>query len=81
MPAGTKSNYQNHTYWKNFFIAEAISGDASGDGLVNIDDVIAIVNYIIGNVPANFIKANADMNGDGNITVSDAAAVVNKILN
>ncbi|MCR4916520.1 MAG: leucine-rich repeat protein [Prevotella sp.] len=81
VPAGTKSNYQNHTYWKNFFIAEALSGDASGDGGVDIDDALAIVNYILGQPSDGFVEANADVNGDGKITIADAVSLVNMILN
>ncbi len=55
-------------------------GDANGDGSVNIVDVVAVINYIIGNDPEPFIIENADVNGDGIINVLDAVGTVNIIL-
>jgi len=55
-------------------------GDANGDGSVNIVDVVAVINYIIGNDPEPFIMENADVNGDGIINVLDAVGTVNIIL-
>ena len=59
----------------------SISGDANGDGDVNISDAVAIVNYILGNPTAGFNAAAADMNGDGKVTITDAVAVVNMLQN
>lgn len=60
---------------------EEILGDANGDGTVNVTDVVAIVNYILGSKPnSNFITNLADVNGDGKINVTDAVAVVNILL-
>ena len=58
-----------------------IPGDANGDGAVTITDAVAIVNYILGNPSAEFVKKAADVSGDGNITITDAVGVVNIILN
>ncbi|MGB4205552.1 MAG: T9SS type A sorting domain-containing protein [Bacteroidales bacterium] len=54
--------------------------DANGDGMVNIMDVVAMINYIMGNDPDPFIVENADINGDGIINVLDAVGTVNIIL-
>ena len=56
------------------------TGDANGDGAVNISDVVAIVNNIMGNPPADFNEVAADVDGDGEITDTDVEAVVNIIL-
>jgi|LSQX01.1.fsa_nt_gb hypothetical protein len=55
-------------------------GDANGDGNVNIMDVVAVINYIIGNAPEPFIFTNADIDGNGIINVLDAVGIVNLIL-
>lgn len=81
VPEGKKSAYQSHSYWQQFFIAEALDGDADGSGGVNIDDALAIVNYILGQPSDGFVEANADVNGDGKITIADAVSLVNIILN
>ena len=57
----------------------AISGDVNSDGHVTLADVVAIVNYILGNIPAEFYDVAADVNGDGKITISDAVAVVSML--
>lgn len=81
VPEGKKSAYQSHPYWQQFFIAEALDGDADGNGGVDIDDALAIVNYILGQPSDGFVEANADVNGDGKITIADAVSLVNMILN
>jgi subtilisin family serine protease len=59
---------------------KASSGDANGDGLVNVLDVVAIVDYILGENPQPFISEAADVNDDSLINVLDIVGVVNKIL-
>ena len=61
---------------KNFLPA----GDANSDGTVNVTDVVAVVNYIMGNEPANFNKTAADMTNDGDINVTDIVKIVNVIM-
>jgi hypothetical protein len=55
-------------------------GDANGDGVVDVADVVAIVNYILEKPSDNFDFKAADVNGDGNVDVGDVVAVVNIIL-
>ena len=55
--------------------------DANGDGKMDINDAICIVNYLMGNPPAGFNAAAADVNGDGQVTIADAVIVVNIIMN
>ena len=59
----------------------AFPGDANEDEQVNVSDIMAIVNYILGTTPAVFNELNADVNEDGAINVSDILAIVNMILN
>jgi len=62
------------------FTAAFIPGDANGDGLVNVTDIVEIVNYILGHPSAKFNKVAADVNGDGVVNVTDIVSVVNIIL-
>lgn len=55
-------------------------GDINGDGNVNIGDVTALINHILGNTPANFIAELADINGDNKVNIGDVTALINKIL-
>jgi hypothetical protein len=60
--------------------AEFVTGDATGDGVVDVSDYIGIANYILGNAPAGFNERAADVNGDGIVDVSDYIGVANIIL-
>ena len=59
---------------------EYITGDANGDGAVDISDIVAIVNSILGKPSISFNAAAADINGDGEVDITDVVAVVNIIL-
>ena len=58
----------------------ALMGDVNGDQKVDVEDVVGIVNYILGTPAAGFIEACADVNGDGKIDVDDVVWTVNIIL-
>ena len=53
-------------------------GDVNGDDKVNVSDVTALINMILGVIPKDMTRA--DVNGDGKINVSDVTALVNIIL-
>jgi hypothetical protein len=58
----------------------ALVGDVTGDGIVDVSDVNAIVNIILGkNTPEDY-PGNADLTGEGAVDVSDVNAIVNIIL-
>jgi hypothetical protein len=57
-----------------------LAGDANCDGLVNVLDVVAIVNYVIGLNPQPFCFENADIDGNGLINVLDVTATINIII-
>ena len=59
---------------------DAILGDANGNGNVDVNDVTAVINYILGKNPSPFIYDNANINGDNNVDVLDVTLIINKIL-
>lgn len=74
--------------WQHWYVEEGtlfkvdveddtLPGDANCDGVVNVQDVIAIVNYYVGNPPVPFCAPNADVNQDGIINVLDVVEVIN----
>lgn len=67
-------------YIANDLNEEAANGDVNGDSKVDVEDVVGIVNKILGEPAEGFIEANADVTGDGKIDVDDVVAVVNIIL-
>ena len=54
------------------------TGDINGDGEVNVSDVTALINKILGS--STYSDAVCDINGDGEINVSDVTALINLIL-
>ena len=57
-----------------------LKGDANNDGQVTMSDVVAIVNYVLGQANANFNFYNADVNGNGDVTMADVVGVVNIVM-
>ena len=60
----------------NYCPADSIQGDLNGDEVVNIQDVIILVNYILfggGDI-------NGDLNGDAGVNILDIVVIVNIIL-
>lgn len=73
------------TYVDNFAIyytakgkPAGITGDINGDGVVNVSDVTALINTILGD--ASFSHEVCDINADGVVNVSDVTALINSIL-
>ena len=60
---------------------QPIIGDVNGDGVVDMNDVNNIVQYLLGNSPDGFDEKAADVNGDGEIGMPDIMIIVNYILN
>ena len=54
------------------------TGDINGDGEINVSDVTALINKILGS--STYTDAVCDINGDGEINVSDVTALINLIL-
>jgi hypothetical protein len=53
-----------------------MQGDITGDGIINILDIIATVNIVLGGE----FNSDADLNGDYNVDILDVILIVNIIL-
>lgn len=62
------------------FAGPPFYGDANCDEMVNIQDVVTILNFIMGTNPQPFCLENADINNDGVINIIDVVGTVNIIL-
>lgn len=79
-PHKTSGNY----VWGNFFnftLGAPVRGDVNLDGVADVSDVTALINYVLGGGGSPFDKTEADFNGDGVIDVTDATALINLVLN
>lgn len=61
-------------------VSTLLMGDVNEDGIVNVADVSAVINNILGRANGAFNDSSADMNGDGIINVADVSAIINHIL-
>ena len=81
-----KSLYVNNTEsaWSNtrevvLKQGAAIMGDVDGDGKVSIDDVVALIDYLLkGEGTINYDCA--DLDGNGKITIDDVVALIDYLL-
>ena len=58
-----------------------ISGDASGDGVINRADVDETVQYIFGKPSGDFIFSNADTNNDQKVNAADIVRISDLLKN
>ena len=57
------------------------TGDVNGDTVVDIEDINAIINIILGTIPQGVTyPGNADLNGQAGVDVEDLNALINIIL-
>ena len=63
-----------------FVIVEKGKGDVDGDGAVSINDVVAIINYLVDGNAQNINLAVGDINGDGNVTIDDVTQLIDILL-
>ena len=85
VPAGSIEDYKAVSPWNTFQEIVALdmidlNGDANGDGLVNVADIVTIMNYIMGITPDIFNFDNADTNNDGLIDAADVVKITNIIM-
>ena len=59
--------------------ADFIRGDVNGDGEVNISDVTALVDYILGKA-TSYDASVCDVNADNEVNISDVTSLVDIIL-
>ena len=88
VPENSIINYKSQEPWNQFGTIKGaseynqeqpnITGDVNGDGLVNVKDIMAIINFIAGKVDDLSLE-KADVNGDGAINIADVIAVTNII--
>ena len=80
---GTADAYLADENWYPYFgqivddLKPVVHGDVNGDGEVNIADINAVIDIILG---GNSSNTAADANGDGEINIADINALIDIIL-
>ena len=77
-------NVLQYTYddWQAMYVGlypnrSHLTGDINGDGEVNIDDLTALVDFLLGGDDGNDA---ADVNEDGLVNIDDLTALIDKLL-
>lgn len=60
--------------------AIVVSGDVDGNGKVNIDDVTALIDYLLSGNVSEANLANADCYADGKVNIDDLTSLINYLL-
>ena len=77
VPSGSVDLYRAADQWRKFLFENSwLRGDVNGDGEVNIADINALVNIILGHVYDAQFMLRADVNEDGEINISDINMVL-----
>ena len=75
--------YKAADQWMNFFFEpheDYTLGDVNGDGIVNIGDVTALINYLLSGDASSINLNGADVNQDGGVSIADVTALINFLL-
>ena len=59
---------------------DQLTGDVTGNGVVGIEDVNAIINIMLGKAQASDYPGIADVTGNGIVGIEDVNAVINAML-
>jgi hypothetical protein len=73
---GDESDYQDTPFSVNVFRI----GDASGDGIVDVSDVIYLINYLYKSGPVPVPLESANVSGDEIVDISDAIFLLNYLF-
>ena len=57
-----------------------LTGDVNNDGMVNIQDVTDLIDYLLNSDSALINIANADVDGDGAVNIADVTELIDKLL-
>ena len=84
VPKGCVDIYKQYMFWDEFSTIlefnDDITGDADGNGVVDISDVNVLINVILAEDEASKYDGRADVTGDGIVDISDVNEIINIIL-
>lgn len=87
VPPGCAQAYREASIWKKFqhitetgFPEEFTRGDVNKDNAVNIADVTALIDYLLGGDASTISLGAADVNQDGAVNIADVTALIDYLL-
>ena len=79
VPASSLTLYQTIKPWSYFFDIQPIP-DVDGDGILSINDVVTIINYLLTRDLTDINLDAADVDGDGRVNIDDVTALIDYLL-
>ena len=73
-------NYSRRSKETTIVIPSKCVGDVDDNGLVNISDVTALIDYLLNNDASAINLSNADCDGDGFVNISDVTCLIDYLL-
>ena len=81
VPQDALEAYQTTEWWSSFNkIVPLVHMDVNGDGIVSINDITTLIDFLLGQDQMSFVDVCSDVNGDGQITVNDVVALIDYLL-
>ena len=80
----SEGEYYTFSQWSKettIIIPSKCVGDVDEDGLVNISDVTALIDYLLNSDASAINLSNADCDGDGLVNISDVTCLIDYLLN
>ena len=77
---GAETDYRTAPASVSYQVIIYALGDANADGKVDANDIVAIVDYLMGKPSANFIMKAADVNKDNKVDIADIVQIANTII-
>ena len=62
------------------YVPASLRGDVDGNGVVNISDVTALINYLLTDDDTNVNLAAADVDNSNSVNISDVTTIINYLL-
>ena len=76
--------YKAADQWMNFFFKDpqpsVKPGDVNGDNAISMDDLTALINYLLTNDPTGINMQGADVDGNTEISMDDLTVLINMLL-
>ena len=76
--------YKAADQWMNFFFKDpqpaVMPGDVNGDNAISMDDLTALINYLLTNDPTGINMQGADVDGNTEISMDDLTVLINMLL-
>lgn len=79
--APTSVSWSSNRCYPNIrFFANGMLGDVNNDGIINIGDLTALIDHLLGYDVEPFNSRNADVNNSGNVDIADVTALIDWLL-